>query len=425
MQIVLGPIDALHNGIHGALLEAPPDGVTYEVRDGQQTLVFRDPQRSPFDALPLFEAVSFGRQVPLVHSAYWPVLDCPSWIIETGDLAYALFCSYYGVTSTFRTHEAHPGTRSPELGRDMRARAANMLRAYAHPSCKGILLYTEPEIARVRRWTQGLVDPVTADLVAAKLSVCSPAVRCIANDMLERKWRDVVRLKIIFCGRFFGFKNGAVALETFERLIERVDADVTYIGEVPDEELARRANVFRRITHHRTLPRARVQELFSGAHVLFHPSYCESLGMVLLEAAGAGMSIVSVSSPGLEHLGGWFGDGALLLNRRPQGGDDEAEAFTEMLHRLLTAPALAEKMGRANYERSATGALSISRRSRLLDDLYAACLGNPAEPLTVGASLLPGKYSVYEIPYSHLARARARQLITQSGSREAVIQLGV
>ncbi len=95
---------------------------------------------------------------------------------------------------------------------------------------------------------------------------------------------------------------------------------------------------------------ARLAELLAGAAALVHPSRHEGFGLTLLEAMGAGVPVVAVSSAGVREIAG---DAALLT---------DAQGLSDALARVAGDPALRARLGRAGAERAAAFSWEESAR---------------------------------------------------------------
>jgi glycosyltransferase involved in cell wall biosynthesis len=221
---------------------------------------------------------------------------------------------------------------------------------------------------------------------------------------MEAKWSKGGPLTVVFCGRDYESKNGRMALEIFNRLSREFATDrFVYIGNVPQEELRRRRKLATSVVHHQSLPHKQTLSVLSAAHILFHPSKFEGLGIIFLEAAASGMAVITATGGAMRHVEELFGTGgAMLVNRDNIGQSEEASAFETHLRYILRNPGVAKSMAYHNFNLATVGKLSPERSRRTLLKVYEDALERPAEtPLTLG-----------QIPYRDgaLLRFSSRQL---------------
>src|SRR5690606_26945846 len=110
------------------------------------------------------------------------------------------------------------------------------------------------------------------------------------------------------------------------------------------------------IDHKPALDRRDVLTVLRKAHVFFHPSKGDSIGISLLEAMGAGLAVVVASGGAMEYSGELFkAGGALLLERGRIKPEDEHLVFYNLLAQLVTNPGLARAHAARNLEQTSVG----------------------------------------------------------------------
>lgn len=421
-QVVLGPEVYLHTGIHGALQQSPPSLVEYVTADAVHTFLLPTDHDTLFSAQSLLECVEFGEEARVVHSAYWPVLNASHWITETDDLGYVLFGGLYSYNPEFLGREARRHTRSARFARHVRARLRNMLTAFAHVSCRGLLVNTGHERARALGYLSHCDDVSLTEAVSQKLHVLYPGTASRPSDLVSRKWATG-QLTIVFCGRGFEEKRGDTALRAFRRVLQH-DPSIRclYIGDIPDAVLTAHRDVMQHIRHYPELPRDEVLAHFDGAHILFHPGISESVGAVFVEAAAAGMVIVTAQGHGYEHMSEWFGGGgASFVDRNRTRTSDEPEAFTEALLALVREPMTARAHGEHNHRTVAEGPLSLARRDALLGALYADVPPQP-QPLSLENFPREGGETPLRLSSHDVVRIR-RDYLASVGFRDGSLEV--
>jgi glycosyltransferase involved in cell wall biosynthesis len=282
-----------------------------------------------------------------------------------------------------------------------------MLAAYAHPSCAGVLLRgrAASSLAVARSWLATLgVDAARLDGLLEKLTEVKPAQHAADRVRVRAKWAGQGPLRVLFCGRDFHAKNGLLALEVMARICSRVPGvEFVYVGSIPEWVPTARPELMQRIRFHPALSHEASLEEMQSAHILFHPSRGESIGIVLLEAMGAGMAVVTSRGEGMGYSDELFASGgALLLDRTEVCEKDEAALFEHMLLQVLGDRTMAAGMAARNHELTDHGEFSIAEQNRALAAAYSLALTRqPGPPLRLS-----------DVPHS------AGQPLLQLSSRE-------
>lgn len=377
--VLLGPHIDLHPGIHGSLRLDPPEGVFLFAREARHHFVFEGDGTaltagSPYEQPHLGELIEFGPGPQVVHSAYWPVVGRRAWVTDMDGLGYPLLQG---------RHIMHPRFREPAAAalsgtewESVRRRAANLLAAFAHPSCQAVLFTTRMALEDARAIVERLGLEREAEPLFTKSRVVPPAQRPLLPELCRQKW-ERPGLAVLFAGNDYEAKNGRLALRVFQRLARAYPAvRFTYLGAVPEEDL----ELTRGIDFRGTVGRREALRLFRESHVLFHPARAESFGMVLLEAAANGLAVVAARGPGMRHIDEIFAPGeALLLDRGRVAPEDEEEVFLRLLTGLLDDVGRARDTGLAAYEGVCGRGLTPEARGRVLRRLYEEALDDPAE----------------------------------------------
>jgi uncharacterized protein len=402
-RVLLGPKIDLHVGVHNAFTRLLGPDFQYSKRDCVHSFVMPDEQhKSPFASFHWGEFADFGSGQAIVHTARWPVLNRKAWVTDTDDFVYPVVCGRHFLSPDFRN--AFRGEWSMELQKNILKRATNMLTAYAHPSCKAIFYRSESTVRDARVWLGKIGAGELGEKYLSKIRVLYPAQESCSADAMEAKWSKSGPLTVVFCGRDYESKNGRMALEIFDRLSREFATDrFVYIGNVPQEELRRHRKLPTSVVHHQSLPHKQTLSVLSAAHILFHPSKFEGLGIIYLEAAASGMAVITATGGAMRHVEELFGTGgAMLVDRDNIGQSEEASAFETHLRYILRNPGAAKSMAYHNFKLATVGKLSPERSRRTLQQVYQDALERPAEtPLTLG-----------QIPYRDgvLLRLSCRQL---------------
>ncbi len=386
LEVVIGPSIDLHEGIHGALLSSPPPGISYARRDGEHVFLFPQGSAYPdvFETPHWGELVALSDAAPLVHSARWPVLRARAWVADMDDFGYPVLGGRTLFNERtwprFRREVSRPG--GPSAGDPIRLRLTSMLRAYAHPSCRGILFGTKVGLGRAAKILSDLGAGADGEAFLRKSRVLGPAMPPSPRARVLEKWQEDKGINVLFCGVGWQLKNGPLAIRVMARMaVKHPKARFLYVGDTPPEV---RGDERRRALppNMRLVGKAspeHVKTLFDGAHILFHPSRSESFGMVLLEAAAAGLAIVCARGHGMEHLDEIVDErGASTVDRETVSERDEEERFAAHLDALLTERALARAKGLWNHAHVEGSLLSSANRNAVLAAVYDSAVGSAA-----------------------------------------------
>lgn len=372
LQVSLAPIIDLHTGYHGTIIDSFIDGVTLNPQSAKHVFIHQcEAGFSPHEHHHLGELIEVVGQTGVVHSSRWPVIGCPAWLADTDDLLYPILCGRTAQNPAFRT-------RIRDIS-DLRTRAVLrrrvefMTSCYAHPSCIGILLRGHPRdcVRDAREWFDWLGAKV-GDEFFRKIVPIRPAQRAIDFATFQEKWANTREFRVIFCGRNFDYKNGHLALKAMRPLIDRYDwVTFVYVGAIPGEVLAREPELLAGVEHYPQLSHRQVLNELRRAHVLFHPSKGESIGISLLEAMGAGLAVVVARGGAMEYTDELFGSGGALLLDRDSGIEaDEQLEFQALLERLITDPGLAIKLAGHNLAATTSGEFSLEAQGSMLGEIY-------------------------------------------------------
>jgi glycosyltransferase involved in cell wall biosynthesis len=351
----------------------------------------------PTNGMGICEQLGLGDVVQLgtdgdeiVHSAKWPVVGSRAWVVDFEDFGHPLLVGHCAWNPELMAREGPVATRTAAFRDCLHKRVRNMCTALAHNSCKAILLYTQHERDEMDRLLLGLDLGAWRQAILAKCHVLYPAVKAMPRAWVERKWHRTSPLRVLFCGRDYEWKKGALALRVLARLRETRAIEAVYIGDIPSSVRESHPDWLDRVELFPALMRLEVLKHLARAHVLLHPSKSESLGSVFFEAASAGAVVVCGKGPGLPHIGELLDDSSALFVDRTDPAIDEEPAFEECLRTLCDDDALARRLGLAAYELAVEGRLSISARDRVLLEVYQQC-----RDATDGSPLAPADLPYY------------------------------
>ncbi len=191
--------------------------------------------------------------------------------------------------------------------------------------------------------------------------VVSPGAGAVYFDLGQRRvatGRQALpgeRVNVLFVGGDFQRKGGPVLLESIQgALADRIDLHL-----VTKHTIAPRANV---TVHNGLEPNSpALLNLFASADLLVLPTYADCLGLVLMEAAAAGLPVIATNVGAIAET--------MLMNESgylvPAG---DPGALASALTALVDDAGRRERMGRAGYA-LARREFDAQRNNRLLLDL--------------------------------------------------------
>jgi colanic acid/amylovoran biosynthesis glycosyltransferase len=183
--------------------------------------------------------------------------------------------------------------------------------------------------------------------------------------------RESAGLRVVCVGRLVPEKGQAVLVEAIARLREEgVEADLTLVGDGPGrrtlEEQVRRHALAPAVTFTGAVSHADVKRRLAAADVFCLASFAEGVPVVLMEAMGSGLPVVTTRVMGIPELVSDGIDGILV---RPGRADELADALRE-----LADPGRRAELGgaaRAKVERE----FSLPSTAAQLHEVFARCLG--------------------------------------------------
>ncbi len=366
MDVILGPALELHRGVHGALLEHPPPGVVYDQRSHRYHYRFRAGlfPPNPFDRLAVDEAVEYDAPMPaFVHSCRLPVRNPVPWVVEHDDFAMALrYGQFFAVGSEASIRSGTLDEKAIAL------RQRTLLARHLEPRCRAVLFWTEFARRAALGYLEatGLCTGPALDTLRAKTDVVSPALPALAAPAREGA------VHVLCSGRTFADKGGELALEVFGELARRFGTSVRLtlvVDTVASPVDTRSVRVLP------LLPRQDYLKLLAQAHIFFSPTSFESFGMALLEAAAAGLAIVTSCGDGMEHVSEMFDEGrhaCLVPNEWPR--ERKVRAYVAALDRLIRDGPARREMGANGRRLTESGPFSPGARDRKLQLHYSRML---------------------------------------------------
>ncbi len=161
-----------------------------------------------------------------------------------------------------------------------------------------------PRCLQIRCLSQACLDGVRkeyGDVAAAKAVVAYPVMTPTDSAPIDQYTQPC---EFLFVSTQFEIKGGKALLNAFENVVTAVpDAKLHLVTHLPDQyqdQVASNPNI---IVHEANFNRAEIAERFlSKCHVLVHPTYFDSFGMVVLEALAHGLPVIATDVYALPEL---------------------------------------------------------------------------------------------------------------------------
>lgn len=196
----------------------------------------------------------------------------------------------------------------------------------------------------LRRYETISLDP--EDLRVVHNGVDYDRIRTVAEST-GRARESTGRHRIVTVARLIPVKNHATLLHAFDRLSDRIDAELVVVGDGPLrndlESLAADLDVADRTRFTGTVPRSRVYELYGTSDVFAIASRSEGFCVAAVEAMAAGLPVVASDIEVFEEVL----DGCGTLADR-----DEPTAFASAIEELLLDADRRDRLGSECRERA-------------------------------------------------------------------------
>lgn len=421
VTVVVGPSFELHSGVHAELLDHPPPGVEYRQPPCALECLFPAGTRfppNPFDDLSLGDAVAFDLPAPnlVVHSSRLPVANGVPWLAENDCLLSTIRFGPFWAYGPNRT-----GADQVDWAA-VRLRERVMLDRFLDDQCEAVLFMTEyARTSALRRiGDSGLLDDGEQARLWGKSDVVHPALAPRAPGPVPP---DPV--SVVYVGRTFEDKGGPLALAVFAALHEhyRERIRLVFVGELPAGWPRPPWTSFLPCTSRREF-----LDVLASCHIFFSPTLFESPGMALLEAAAAGLAVVTSRGPGMEHIQEILIDGVnalLISNSVPV--DRRIRQYLAALRLLVDDCERRLEMSGHNRALVERGVISLGERDQKLvphyENMAARVTRGPhRRPTGARPGLVEKSFSEAYLRLASAARGgtTARRLLVPSGpSREA------
>lgn len=315
---------------------------------------------SDFTAAVEDDAAKKNRAFDLVTSHYWlsGVVGC--------ELAYAWSVPHITSFHTLASIkvQVRPEEREPEIRFFNEARVAK--------DADVIVAWTEGEAQHLARELNAEID---------KIAIVPPGVDTGRFIPYAASFEPTGKKRIIYVGRLDALKGVDLLIEAFALVVDRgVDAELQIVGGGSADEFRR---VLARISQLRlnnrvkmpgVLPQSELPEIYSNADCIVAPSFHETFGLAVLEAAACGTPAIAADVDGLRAIVAHGETGYLVAER-------DVDLYADKIVEMMGNDMVRLEMSKAARKRSEK--LSWDATASSLVDVY----NRIAKPRTTSATL--------------------------------------
>lgn len=247
-----------------------------------------------------------------------------------------------------------PKARSRKWGRSMIESAITMI----YGACDATVVLSRKSVRQIQGWRGGTL--VNLELIPTGVD-CLDVGTDEEHAEFRKQW-DIAPDDEVICyiGRLGSEKNLALLVEMIEIVTEkRPQARLLFVGdfEYGDElkQLAANSRVPDRITFTGMLPRESLGNIYAGCQIFAFPSTTDTQGLVLHEAAHAGLPIVIIDEEVTEVVRDGYN--GLVSENNPHDFADKVLKLLQDAEFLQLASARSKELAQRYTEKGQTEAL--------------------------------------------------------------------
>jgi hypothetical protein len=374
VRVLLAPRSEIHPGLAHFLTNLPSEEVRFFARDYAYLYRFtgiRVEEFDPFLHFSVSETVRYRLTETdrfVVHAALNPVQNAMPWILHT-DCFFPL--QSHGKLFCIGSIDKVLNAEVPETL--VRRRERTMLLHLLDPHCQKILFWTaagrHDTLGHIA--SRGLLNEPELQQFCKKIDILYPTLP-YKQSITKNEC-----LTVVYAGRNYEHKGGAVALALFDRLaVEFGDRiSLLFVGPLPDGL----STAHPQVSFHPLMSQPVFLRLLESAHIFILPTKSENYGMTLLEAANRGLAIVTSGGAGMRHITELFQDEVnAYLVPSELSFQDKVERYYAHLKELLQNQGALVRMQEANRRLFLSGPLGFGDACRKLVSIYRQAL-RPAE----------------------------------------------
>ena len=203
-------------------------------------------------------------------------------------------------------------------------------------------------------WTIGERDHIAIEfgLSADKIAVIAPGVDTDLFSQLHESSKHDGGKRVLYVGRLDALKGVDLLLDAFALVIEKgVDAELQIVGGGSGEEFRRvlgrisKLRIADRVSLPGVLPQSELRAIYSEASCIVAPSFHETFGLAVLEAASCGIPAIASDVDGLRAIVADGETGFLIPERN-------ADAYADKIVEVVSNESLRKRMSVAARKRA-------------------------------------------------------------------------
>ena len=235
--------------------------------------------------------------------------------------------------------------------------------------CKKIIPWTEAA-------KKTIIDALNDKEIEKKVEVIYPAIPF--PSFRKRKKEKII---LLFVGRYFYWKGGLHALDTFDKITKlHQNVECIFVSEVP-HNILKKYSANKKIKFYGLMTQEKLFKLYSESDLFVYPGYSDTVGFGILEAMSFGLPVISVDGFARKELIEDGKTGFIISNHEKINNEKIGEKEQEIIKRLIQKTSLLienknlrEKMSKECIKSIKEGKFSIKERNKKLEKIYELAL---------------------------------------------------
>lgn len=186
------------------------------------------------------------------------------------------------------------------------------------------------------------------------------------------------KINLLFIGRDFELKGGAIALEIFDKLTKKyTNVWATIVSDVPKEILNKYKNIkieFYSLTSHEQL----FKDIYPNADIFVYPTFSDTFGFAILEAQSFGLPVIAMKTKSTHTLQETISEGktGFIVENLTASSSNKTisqeiiKQITGRIEELIINKKKLRNMSKNCQKEIKTGKFSIKERNKKLKMIY-------------------------------------------------------